>query len=74
MIVSNESGKYKEESRISNRGQKRLKYVLYEVALSLVGRSSEFKAIYRTRKENLLKKRQLVVAIICKSTGSFMLY
>ena len=68
-IVSNESGKHKGESRISYRGRKRLRYVLYEAALSLIGRNPEFKAIheyYRTRKENPLKKMQSVVAIACK--------
>lgn len=68
-IVANESGKHKGESRISYRGRKRLRYVLYEVALSLIGRNAEFKEIYeyyRTRKENPLKKMQSVVAIACK--------
>ena len=58
-IVANESGKHKGESRIRYRGRKRLRYVLYEAALSLVGRNPEFKAIheyYRTRRENPLKK------------------
>lgn len=32
-IVANESGKHKGESRISYRGRKRLRYVLYEAAL-----------------------------------------
>ena len=40
-IVTNQSGKHKGESRISYRGRKRLRYVLYEAALSLVGRNSE---------------------------------
>ena len=67
--MSNESVKHKGESRISYRGRKRLRYVLYEAALSLIGRNPEFKAIheyYRTRKENPLKKMQSVVAIACK--------
>lgn len=68
-IVKNQSGKHKGESRISCRGRKRLRYVLYEAALSLVGRNPEFKAIheyYRTRRENPLKKMQSVVAVACK--------
>ena len=68
-IVTNQSGKHKGESRISYRGRKRLRYVLYEAALLLVGRNSEFKAIheyYRTRRENPLKKMQSVVAVACK--------
>ena len=68
-IVANQSGKHKGESRISYRGRKRLRYVLYEAALSLIGRNPEFKAIheyYRTRRENPLKKMQSVVAVACK--------
>ena len=45
-IVANESGKYKGESRISYRGRKRLRYVLFEAALSLVARNPEFRKIY----------------------------
>ena len=68
-IIANESGKYKGESRISYRGRKRLRYVLYEAALSLVGRNLEFRKIYeyyRTRKKNPLKKMQPLVAVACK--------
>ena len=52
-IVANESGKHKGGSRISHRGRKRLRYVLYEAALSLIGKNAEFREIhgyYRTRK------------------------
>ena len=68
-IVSNESGKHNGESRISYRGRKRLRYVLYEAAISLVGKNAEFRKIheyYRTRKEKPLKKMQSVVAVACK--------
>ena len=67
-IVANDSESTM-ESRISYRGRKRLRYVLYEVAISLVGKNAEFKEIheyYRTRKENPLKKMQSVVAVACK--------
>lgn len=53
-IVANDSGKHSGESRISYRGRKRLRYVLYEAAISLVGKNTEFRAIheyYRTRRE-----------------------
>ena len=49
----------KGESRISYRGRKRLRYVLYEVALSLISRNQKFKTIheyYWTRRANPLKK------------------
>ena len=68
-IVANDSGKHSGESRISYRGRKRLRYTLYEAAISLIGKNAEFKEIheyYRTRKENPLKKMQSVVAIACK--------
>jgi len=68
-IVSNESGKHNGESRISCRGRKRLRYVLYEAAISLIGKNAEFREIheyYRSRKENPLKKMQSVAAIACK--------
>ena len=68
-IVANDSGKHNGESRISYRGRKRLRYVLYEAAISLIGKNPEFREIheyYRTRKENPLKKMQSVVAVACK--------
>ena len=68
-IVSNDSGKHDGESRISYRGRKRLGYVLYEAAISLIGKNREFKEIheyYRTREKNPLKKMQSVIAVACK--------
>ncbi len=68
-IVSNDSGKHNGESRISYRGRKRLGYVLYEAAISLIGKNREFKEIheyYRTREKNPLKKMQSVIAVACK--------
>ena len=68
-IVSNDSGKHNGESRISCRGRKRLRYVLYEAAISLIGKNREFKEIheyYRTREKNPLKKMQSVIAVACK--------
>ena len=46
-IVKNESGKHKGESHISYRGRKRLRYVLYEAAVSVVSHSPEFKSIHQ---------------------------
>ena len=68
-IVADQSGKRNGESRISYRGRKRLRYVLYEAAISVVGKNTEFREIheyYRTRKKNPLKKMQSVVAVACK--------
>ena len=68
-IVSNDSGKHNGESHISHRGRKRLRYALYEAAISVIGKNEEFKEIhsyYRTREKNPLKKMQSVIAIACK--------
>ncbi len=42
--------------------------MLYEAAVSLVGKNAEFKEIhnyYRTRERNPLKKMQSVIAVAC---------
>lgn len=51
-----------------------MRYVLYEAAISLVGKNAEFREIheyYQTRKENPLKKMQSVVAVACKALRIF---
>ena len=45
-IVANDSGKHNGESRISYRGRKRLRYVLYEAAISLIEKNAEFREIH----------------------------
>ena len=68
-VVSNDSGKHNGESHISYRGRKRLRYVLYEAAISLIGKNPEFKEVhnyYLTRDKNPLKKMQSVIAVACK--------
>ncbi len=68
-IVKNQSGKHKGESHISYRGRKRLRYVLYEAAVSVVSHSPEFRSIhqyYTTRDKNPLKKMQSMIAVACK--------
>lgn len=75
-IVKNESGKHKGESHISYRGRKRLRYVLYEAAVSVVSHSPEFKLIhqyYTTREKNPLKKMQSMIAVACKLIRVFYL-
>ncbi len=68
-IVSCDSGKHQGESHISYRGRKRLRYALYEAAISVIGKNREFKEVYdyyRTREKNPLKKMQSVIAVACK--------
>ena len=75
-IVKNESGKHKGESHISYRGRKRLRYVLYEAAVSVVSHSAEFRSIYQyytTREKNPLKKMQSMIAVACKLVRVFYL-
>ena len=65
----NSSGKHKGKTKITKRGRKRLRYLLYEVVMSLVSKNPEFKAIhhyYTTRKDNPLKKMQSIMAIAAK--------
>ena len=75
-IVRSQSGKHKGESHISYRGRKRLRYVLYEAAVSVVSHSPEFRSIHRyytTRDRNPLKKMQSLIAVACKLIRVFYL-
>ena len=68
-FVENISGKHKGKTTISRRGRKRLRYLLFEVAMSLVAKNSEFKELhnyYTTRRLNPLKKMQSLMAIAAK--------
>ncbi len=68
-IIENSSGKHKGETTISRRGRKRLRYLLFEVAMSLVAKNPEFAEMhcyYTTRKVNPLKKMQSLMAIAAK--------
>lgn len=58
-LVENSSGKHKGQTTISRRGRKRLRYLLFEVAMSLVAKNPEFRELhnyYTTRRLNPLKK------------------
>ena len=75
-IVSNESGKHKGEHHISYRGRKRLRYVLYEAAISVIACNPDFKSIheyYTTRDKNPLKKMQSLIAVACKLLRVFFM-
>ena len=68
-LVENSSGKHKGETTISRRGRKRLRYLLFEVAMSLVSKNPEFRELhsyYTTRKLNPLKKMQSLMAVAAK--------
>lgn len=68
-LVADSSGKHKGKSRISKRGRKRLRYLLFEAAISVVGKNEEFRQIheyYTARDKNPLKKMQSLIAVSCK--------
>lgn len=68
-LVADSSGKHKGKSRISKRGRKRLRYLLFEAAISVVGKNEEFRQIheyYTTRDKNPLKKMPSLIAVSCK--------
>ena len=68
-LVENSSGKHKGRTRISKRGRRKLRKILYQVMVPLLARNREFREIYDyyvTRVKNPLKRRQAMVAVSCK--------
>lgn len=68
-LVADSSGKHNGKTKISKRGRKRLRYLLFEAAISVVGKNGEFRQIhdyYTTRDKNPLKKMQSIIAVACK--------
>ena len=68
-LVENSSGDHKGKTTISKRGRASLRSLLYKMALTMVAKNDELKQIhknYKTRKNNPLKKKQAVVAVINK--------
>ena len=73
-VVENSSGKRKGLPGISKRGRSRLRWVLFQLARSMVMFNPEMKAYhqyYTTRKENPLKKLQSLVAISARIARIF---
>ena len=68
-LVENSSGNHKGKTTISKRGRSLLRSVLYRMAFTMVSKNKEIKELYKyltTRKENQLKKKQAIVAVIGK--------
>jgi len=68
-IKENSSGKHKGRTKITKRGRKRLRSLLYKAMLPLVGKNEEFKKLhnyYTTREKNPLKKKQSMIALCVK--------
>ena len=68
-LVENSSGNHKGKTAISKRGRSLLRSILYKMAFTMVNKNKEIKELYKyltTRKENQLKKKQAIVAVIGK--------
>ena len=68
-LKENSSGKHKGLTKISKRGRKKLRTILFRAVIPLVGKNEEFSLIYRyyiERKENPLKKKQALIVLCCK--------
>lgn len=68
-LVENSSGTHKGRTTISKRGRSLLRSILYRMAFTMVNKNEEIKELYKyltTRKENRLKKKQALIAVIGK--------
>lgn len=68
-LRENSSGKYKGKTKISKRGRKRLRAILFRAMMPLVSKNEEFKAMhnyYTTRSNNPLKKIQSLILLCSK--------
>lgn len=65
-LVEDSSGKNKSGTKISKRGRKNLRSVLYQMALTMVATNDEMKQLYhylKTREKDPLKKMQALIVI-----------
>ena len=65
-LVEDSSGKNKSGTKISKRGRKNLRSVLYQMALIMVATNDEMKQLYhylKTRKEAPLRKMQALIVV-----------
>ena len=65
-LVEDSSGKNKSGTKISKRGRKNLRNVLYQMALTMVATNDEMKQLYhylKTREKAPLKKMQALVVV-----------
>ena len=68
-LVENSSGTHKGKTTISKRGRSLLRSILYRMAFTMVNKNEEIKELYKyltTRKENRLKKKQAIIAVVGK--------
>lgn len=67
-LVENSSGIHKSKTRISKRGRKNLRSILYKMAMVAVCKNKDIKLLYnylKTRKDNPLKSKQGLI-VICE--------
>ncbi|CAM4031912.1 Transposase [Alkalicoccus chagannorensis] len=65
----NESGTHKGQTQISKRGRRKLRALLFRVALPLSSRNEAFRKLhhyFRQRSENPLTGKQSLIALCCK--------
>lgn len=68
-LRENTSGKHKGQTRITKRGRKKLRALLFRVCMILVAKNSAFKSLhayYTQRTNNPLKKMQSIIALCNK--------
>jgi transposase len=68
-LKENTSGKHKGKTKITKRGRKKLRALLFRVCMILVAKNSAFKALhayYTQRSDNPLKKMQSLIALCNK--------
>jgi transposase len=68
-LTENSSGNTKSKTKISKRGRKRLRSILFQSAMVMVSKNSEMKGFYeylKNRKENPLKSKQALVVVAKK--------
>ncbi|MCU6792537.1 IS110 family transposase [Paenibacillus sp. WQ 127069] len=68
-LKENTSGKHKGQTKITKRGRKRLRALLFRVIMPLVAKNRAFKALhqyYTKRPDNPLKKMQSLIALCNK--------
>ncbi|MNI02739.1 Transposase IS116/IS110/IS902 family protein [compost metagenome] len=68
-LRENTSGKHKGQSKITKRGRKKLRALLFRVVMPLVAKNQAFKALhqyYTKRPDNPLKKMQSLIALCNK--------
>jgi transposase len=68
-LRENTSGKHKGQAKITKRGRKRLRSLLFRVVIPLVAKNNAFKALheyYTKRPDNPLKKIQSLIALCNK--------